>query len=212
MGQNNSAMVFVKIKNRKSPPAFTLVEILVTIGIMTIIFTIATFNLNTRKPKVMVENAAREFLSQLQFAKNLALTGVVFKDEDVDGQLDVPFGYGLHFFKEGGQDQYFIFGDLYDSDAGGNKIYDGLDEKTNWGDVVVDDKINVEITSDVPDVIYPFDIFFETLNGRVYYYYDSAEQDDADQIQAQFSYIDDLNIKQTVIINKNNSQIYLLEQ
>ncbi|MEK9165662.1 MAG: prepilin-type N-terminal cleavage/methylation domain-containing protein, partial [Patescibacteria group bacterium] len=93
---------------------FTLVEILVSIGIMAIIFTIAALNLNARKPGVLVENAAREFLSQLLFAKNLALTGAVFKDEDdpLDGQLDVPFGYGLHFFNDVGN-KYFIFGDLY---------------------------------------------------------------------------------------------------
>lgn len=214
MGQNNNAMASVKIKNNKSLTGFTLVEILVTIGIMTILFTIAALNLNAHKPQVMVENAAREFLSQLAFAKNLALTGAVFKDEDnpENGQLDVPFGYGLHLYEQPLNDSYFIFGDLYDSDSGGNKIYDGLDEKTNWGHFIVADKVNIEFTSDGPAVVYPFDIFFETLNGRIYYYYDDGPQDGVNEIQVKFSYVNDPSIKQTIIINKNTNQIYLLEQ
>ncbi|MFH1713220.1 MAG: type II secretion system protein [Candidatus Jacksonbacteria bacterium] len=219
MGQNNDAMVFIKIKNT----GFTLVEILVTIGIMTILFTIVAINLNARKPQVLVENAAREFLSQLTFAKNLALTGAVFKEEDdpPDDQLDVPFGYGVHFFYifwEEDKNRYFIFGDLYGASPFGNKIYeDG--EETNWGDFIVDNKVNVEFTSDGPDIAqYPIGIFFETLNGRIYYYYDAVPldgaieiQDGAIEIQVKFSYADDPGINQTVIINKNTNQIYLEE-
>lgn len=225
-------MAFIKIKNNKfltgftpfrdkTLTGFTLVEILVTIGIMVIIFSIVTLNLNARKPQVMVENAAREFLSQLQFAKNLALTGAVFLDEDnpTDDQLDVPFGYGLHFFNNvEDQNKYFIFGDLYDSDSDGNKKYDdlrqdGLIEETGWGNFIVDDKVNVDITSiDLSIVVYPLDIFFETFNGRINYYYNGMDQpSEVDQLKVKFSYTDDPSINQTVIINKNTNQIYLLE-
>lgn len=188
---------------------FTLVEMLVSIGIMAIIFTIAALNLNARKPGVLVENAAREFLSQLQFAKNLALTGAVFRDEDDpdDGQLDVPFGYGLHFFNDAGSNQYFIFGDLYGPDSAGNKKYDSEDEHADWGDFTIDSKVNIEITYDESPAVYPVDVFFETLNGYIYYFYNEG----ANKIQAKFSYTDDPIIAQTVIILKNTNQIYLEE-
>lgn len=215
MGPNNDAMVFIKIKNNKflKEAGFTLVEMLVSIGIMIIIFTIAALNLNARKPEVLVENAAREFLSQLTFAKNLALTGAVFKDEDGDAQFDVPFGYGLHFFQDSGQNQHFIFGDLYGANPVGDKKYNGDEEKTNWGDFVVDDKVAVEIRADgvaIDETAYPLDIFFETFNGQIYYY-DANGENGAVEIQTEFSYSDDSTINQTVIINKNTNQIYLEE-
>jgi len=195
--------------------SFTLVEILVTISIMVVISTIVVLNINHYQPKTKVDSAAQEFYSQLLYARNLAVSGTVFKDQLGDGK-EVPNGYGVYF--ESAAIGYWIFGDLYDPPDGneGDKKYDDLSEKTNLGDVAIDDKIGVELIDEDPNktIEFPLHIFFETPNGKMYYYnhYDTGENYDVfDTIQVKFFYKDDAAVNQTVVVKRTFNQIYIAE-
>jgi hypothetical protein len=166
-----------------------------------------------------VDSAAQEFHSQLLYARNLALSGAVFKDQLGDGP-EVPNGYGVYF--ESADVGYWIFGDLYDPDQG-NKKYDAagvgtLSEKTNLGDVAIDDKIVVDLIDEDPNktIKFPLHIFFETPNGKMYYYnyYDSPSgggegEDIFDTIKVKFFYKNNTAINQTVVIERTTNQIYI---
>src|SRR3990167_6236811 len=77
--------------------AFTLIEMMVTVSLIAIITTFTVVNLNFERPERIVEQATREIYGTLLYARNLAISGKVFKDQSdpPDGVKDVPNGYGV---------------------------------------------------------------------------------------------------------------------
>src|SRR3990167_9019659 len=109
------------------PKGFTIIELLVVIGIIAIFATYTALNLTGDRPKRVVEAEAEKFYSNLLYVRNIAVSGSVFKDEDGDGKEDVPNGYGLHMVDSF---NYLVYGDLYNS---ANPMqYDAGVEETNF--------------------------------------------------------------------------------
>jgi len=203
---------------------FTIVEILVAISIWTIFVALTAASVMQFKPHVRIDATAQEFHSQLLFARNLAISGMVYADQDSNGDPEVPNGYGVRFNTQLVPATSWIFGDLYDWPAllVGNFQYDvdinGIPEKTTFQDITLHDEVLVTLTEETPGsgvLTLPIDIVFETPDGNMTYYYNGVLQDtptEMNMIKFVFYFADDPAITQTLIIERETNQIYIEAQ
>jgi len=94
----------MKLKNSSyAKSGFTLIEIVVTLAIIAIIFTIAANGFNRSNSDTNVRAAAETLTSDLRTAALYALNSEQF-------QLQTPYGWGVYF--DLGANTYTIFADL----------------------------------------------------------------------------------------------------
>lgn len=190
---------------------FTIIEMLVVIGIIAIFATYTVLNLTGNRPERVVEAEAEKFYSNLLYTRNIAVSGTVFKDEDVpsDGETDVPNGYGLYFIDSF---NYLAYGDLYNS--GAPKTYDAGTEETSFGPFSIDGDVSVNFFnwfSGLPDTAatHPANIFFESEFGLVTIDGNVSIDDTSMGFKVQFFDTSDPSLQKTVYINKSSGQIYV---
>ena len=196
---------------------FTLIELMVVILILFISFTLTVVTLRGDRARRRLTSSVREFYSQLIYARNLATSGKVFKDElDADGipnavgdgLVDVPNGYGLRVYSSSGGggtefDRHFIFGDLYiNPDLMEYDIVNMEERFTN--NIAIEPRLRV----DVGGITLPLDIFFETEWGTISFADASGPLSGA-TLTFVFTDRNDAALRQEVIINKDTSQIYV---
>lgn len=87
----------ISIKNTEVKNCFTLVEILIVLGIAGILALIGVPAFKIWQPSLQLSGAARELATDLRYAEQLAIT------EQIE--------HGIVFFPETGQYQIVIFGD-----------------------------------------------------------------------------------------------------
>lgn len=200
----------------KTHPAFTIIEMLITISIIAITATFAVMNLNFQRDDLLVEQAAREFYSGLQYARNLAISGKVFKDETGDGVPDVPNGNGVYFALVASFPDYFYFHVLYADLYGGatSKQYDqgteafGESHRLNTSDILI--SLYFDGNTGIPFGL-PQTIFFATPNGDITYYDYNTEVSTVTEIGIEFASAKDPSVKKRVVINRVTGQIYINE-
>lgn len=91
-------------------PGFTLVEVLIIMGILAILFTISSLNLSNTVPQSALSNATELLVADLKQQQLSALTG------NTEGQ-DNSSNYGIYFTA----DKYILFrGSVYDANEASN--------------------------------------------------------------------------------------------
>lgn len=174
---------------------FTLVEMLVVIGIIAIFSTFTVINLNFQRTDRIIEKETGELYSSFFYARNLTISGKIFKNGSV------PNGYGVHL--ESGK--YGIFGD-----ANATRAYD-LNESIGL-DHIVDSSIGITaVDQNGVAIALPLDIFFETPAGQGYFIDSvSAAENATDSIKIEIKLLSDSSQKQLISINKRAGQIYVI--
>lgn len=129
---------------------FTLIEVIVTLSIISILSVIVFANYRLGEKKYILESETQKLISNLRKGQNMALAPTVLKD--------YKSGVGMHFETGENNDKYFFF-----LDKGGNKKPDGGDEITE----TINLPANLHIKSLLPtgDKI---DIFFEPPDPTIY--------------------------------------------
>lgn len=223
MGKRNSSLVYearelLTLRFFMSR-AFTLIEMLVTVSIIAIMTTFTVVNLGFQRNDRTVQKTAREFYGALQYARNLAVSGKVFKDENGDGALDVPNGYGIFFVLLLSGSEFFykeqLYGDLY---AGTTpKRYDSGTEEFGAGEIL-DQDISISLYFDnvlIGALGLPQTIFFATPRGDITYYDGISDVSlmvpTVQEIGIEFASIKDPSVKDRVIINSVTGQMYVNE-
>lgn len=114
-------------------PGFTLVEILIILGILAILFTISSLNLSNTIPKNTLDNAVELLVADIKQQQLSALTG------DTEGQ-STSSDYGV-FFTSG---KYTLFrGSSYNANDSANydiKLDDINSSTTASGSIIVFEK------------------------------------------------------------------------
>ncbi|MFA5069878.1 MAG: type II secretion system protein [Patescibacteria group bacterium] len=113
------------MRNKGLKNGFTLIEILISLGIFALLLGIIVNGFMSTKKIENIKQGALELVTNIQKAQNLALTGISHNNA-------VPVGgYGVHLNNLASQ--YNIFADFYSSDANCNASQlDGKsDEKYN---------------------------------------------------------------------------------
>ncbi len=114
----------------KSKKGFTLVEILIIMGILAILFTITSLNLTNTVPQSSLDNTVRLFIADLKQQQLNALTG------NTEGQGDSS-DYGIYFTSG----KYTLFrGSSYNASDPANfdVVVDDIDtSSTSAGSVIV---------------------------------------------------------------------------
>jgi prepilin-type N-terminal cleavage/methylation domain-containing protein len=90
---------------------FTLVELLVTVSIISLLSVVVFANYRLGEKRFALERSAHKLAQDIRRAQNMSMTTQEF-------QGAVPGGYGI-YFNITNPTQYFLFADL-----NGNKIYD----------------------------------------------------------------------------------------
>ncbi len=200
------------IFRHKNTLAFTIIEMLITISIIAITSTFVVMNLNFQRDDRQVEQAAREFYSALQYARNLAISGKVFKDETGDSVPDVPNGYGVYIDST----VYGLYGDLYAS--GTQEKYDVGAEELGTAENIDSSKLYISLYVDnnpIGQLLLLQSVFFATPRGDITYYdflLDVSLYDPPiSEIGIEFSSKKDISVKDRVVINRVTGQIYINE-
>lgn len=207
--------------------AFTLIEMMVTVSIIAIITTFTVVNLGFQRPERRVEQVTRELYGALSYARNLAVTGKVFKDEDGDGKPDVPNGYGMLFrVVLTGSNLVLsttIYGDLYTS--GVSKKYDigetfgipnNLEIKlSDFSISLYLDGIFARSLIPTGPLTFPQTTFFSTQRGDITYYNVANDVSllvpPVAEIGIELASTKNLSVKKRVVINRVTGQIYVNE-
>ena len=185
---------------------------------MIIFATYTALNINSQRPQVRVDQAAREFAGALSYAQNLATSGKVFRDEldsqgnpgVVDGIADAPNGYGVHLYSSVGDstifDRYHLYGDLYTGGIASKYDNASLEERVA-PDVLIDARVRAQVAT----INLPLDIFFETGWATIHFWDNISNINElaAASLTVVFSDVADASIKRDVIINRVTSQIFV---
>jgi len=141
-------MIWSKIKNKTG---FTLMEMLLSLFIVSLISTLLLVNYRGGQEQKAVLSQAETLVNELRAAQNSALHG-----RETGGQ--VPYGYGLYFNTATSDSSYIIFADTND-----NKTYDG-GEATET--IALSERIYLQSTAPDPVSVFfqpPFAVFY--VNG-----------------------------------------------
>jgi type II secretory pathway pseudopilin PulG len=100
----------MKIKNWKLKinPAFTLIDLMVSIAIITLLTSVVVVSFIQAERNQNLANGAEVLANQLRTMENMALVG---KTEPQTGKVP-PGGYGVQFFLEAGNISYRFFADM----------------------------------------------------------------------------------------------------
>lgn len=134
---------------------FTLIEILVTIGILAVMSTLAVFSFTRSNPERLLNLTAENIIGQLQQAQSLSFTGT--KQGGV-----VPNGYGVFF--DFSDKKYKLY-----ADTNSNNIYDSDPEEKIGNDYDLPIQLTlstIDNTNTVPNNDNEnIDIFFSIPNA-----------------------------------------------
>lgn len=146
---------------------FTVVEIVVVLGIMVIITGIMLFNVGSEKQNSALFRSAQKLSLDLRKVENYALSSKVFKDSKV------PCGWGIHF-NGAGSTSYIIFADTAlftncsDRDYKRSSSSEDLETVNLEAGVKID---NINIDNTISDVTFtppaPIVSFGSIYGGRV---------------------------------------------
>lgn len=137
---------------------FTLIEILVTIGILIIMSTLAVFSFTNSNSERQLNLTAEDIIGQLQQAQSLAFTGA-------KQGVAVPNGYG--FYLNYTTKQYFIYADIF----GNNGKYDDPQDTiiTNLIDISSDPNFMLVVLDleDFGNMNFDIDTFFNVPDAKL---------------------------------------------
>lgn len=150
---------------RKPNPAFTLIEVLVSVAVFTILSTVLIANLRFKTPKNALTNGVDQVVSGFRQAQTATITGIKV------GSISPAFG--LYVSSQSGfKDQVIVF-----ADSNRNQTYDdGIDEKNpqncfSCGTYALPQNIevsNIELADTIS--IDPLAIVFSATNTEELYF------------------------------------------
>lgn len=111
---------------------FTIIDLLVSMAIMTLLIVVATINFIQVERNQSLSNAAEVLASQLRTIENMAITG---EGVESGGVNKVPAGgYGINFSKSGEKVSYFFFADMnrdliYNTAVSVSEYFPDIDQK-----------------------------------------------------------------------------------
>lgn len=197
--------------------AFTLIEMMVTVSLIAIISAFTVINLNFQRQERQVEQVTRELYGTLLYARNLAVSGKVFKDQSLDGVADVPNGYGLFILlldSDFDSFEYFIYGDS--SYLGGNYgVFDWVAEEIMDSSQVDIFNGGIKLNFDIDGTVVTaqgseINYFFSTPRGESSFYLNFAEQF-AETITLTVSSVKDPLIQKSIVFKPKTGQIYVVD-
>ncbi len=154
--------MFLK-ENNQTPQGFTLIEMLVGLGIIVIMSSIVAVRFDSLRSSTALDGDTEELSSAIRQAQLWALTGQIRKGERPVG------GWGIHINECVAPNcSYFIFADVSPSDSPNYKYDAGLDEKIV--DITLDSTVFVSSvtpsgpSSDV-DVVFSIPEAVTYING-----------------------------------------------
>jgi len=121
----------------------TLIEVLITISIMTVLLGVAFWGYRDRSRELDLKRSAFELVANLEKVREMAMSARI-----TSGETERPTGgYGIHFVKN--QNNYILFADKID-----NKSYDGASEL--YSNIFLKDEIFIKIVNplDTTDVVF----------------------------------------------------------
>jgi len=169
---------------------FTVLELLVVIGIITAMMTLFLVNFKDFDSKATLENETEKIVSILKEAQLYALTGQTFGG--------VRYNYGLQLNEcVPGSCNFYLF---KDNQSSGNKLYETGEELTG-GQHILASKIN--ITSVLPAIGGDeLNIIFSSPLGEIYFN-DEQDEDEAIIVLEQM----DSGDQKVIRINRISGQI-----
>ena len=84
----------------KNNLGYTLIELLITIGIISLMSAAAAANFHLGQKKAILDDAANDLLVEIQRIQNIAISGIEVEDVidfDPDEDTIVPCTYGIHY-------------------------------------------------------------------------------------------------------------------
>ena len=131
-------MKYYLIIRKKEKPAFTLIEMIVSLGIIMVISVIFIANYNSSNKRTDLIMTAQSLVADIHAAQNNALGLVRYGDE-------VPAsGWGVNFNKL--NNTYTIFADTSEQNSSGYLLYDSSKGDTSFGarQVVISGGLEIE--------------------------------------------------------------------
>ena len=192
--------------------AFTLIEMLVTVSIIAIITTYTVINLSFQRDDRQVEQAAREFYSNLSYMRNFAVSGKIFPISN-----SVPNGYGVYFKLFSLNPDTYSY--LLHADTFGNPHIVFVPEYVGSYHFL---STTVKITLRDPDTgLFPIGadsnwlnqiILFNVPDGKISYWrFGQPTELTFNSLEIIFSSNKDPSVKMSVVINKKTGQMYVNE-
>ena len=184
--------------------AFTLVEMLVTVSIIAIFSTITVMNLNFQRTDRVIEKVTGELYSSLLYARNLSVSGKIFKNGIV------PNGYGVYL----NNSDYKMFADANTGPLPHPRVYDAPDEDTGVAYTITSETpaLLIEaVNQDGTAVGLPMDIFFEVPNGEIYFMDPiSGNVYSYASIEIRVEKYGFVSQRKSIYLNKRTGQMYVI--
>lgn len=110
------------MKSLNPQGGFTLIEMIVVIGIVVIVPVIVVANFSQIRLQFALSRASHQFAAEVRRAQEMANSTVPYEDDF--GQQQIPAGYGIYLGDASlGNKKYIVYADA----APGNEYYDSLD-------------------------------------------------------------------------------------
>jgi prepilin-type N-terminal cleavage/methylation domain-containing protein len=120
--QHSFTRRFIAVYNGAVKRAFTVIELIVVIGIVSILSTVILANYNTAGGQILLRNLSYDVALSIREAQ---IYGISLRQLGGGG---FGTGYGVHFAAATPQN-YTLFGDKTSIGIPGNNVYDGINEE-----------------------------------------------------------------------------------